>query len=147
METGYSTAGNSYKQDWEQVTGFFVVETGKHRQVHCRMCSKQTDNSSDDHASKHKGCHVISRLHQKPDRQDSGQEDISENDVGPGRFGCNQREIHADNKCCKHAYKTKDNFFPALKMCFLLDQAEYGGKYDEQKRDASGCAIDSTCAG
>ena len=28
METGYSAAGNGYKQDWEQVTGFLIVETG-----------------------------------------------------------------------------------------------------------------------
>ena len=44
--------------------------------------SKQTNNSGDDHACKHKGCHVISRLHQNmPDWQNSGQEDVSKNDV------------------------------------------------------------------
>ena len=142
MKTGYSTAGNSYKKDWEHVTGFFIVKTGKHWQVHCRMCSKQTNNSGDDHACKHKGCHVISRLHQKPDWQNSGQEDVSKNDVRPGCFGCDQREVHADNKCCKHTYKTKNNFLPAFKVCFLLDETEYSGKYDKQKRNASGSTID-----
>lgn len=58
----------------------------------------KSDNSAKDHAGKHKGCHKVTRLHQKPHRKDSGKKDVGKYQISPGCFACYKRYIHADCK-------------------------------------------------
>ena len=93
METGYGAAGNGYKQNWEQVTGFLIVETSVRRKVHCRMCDKQSNDGTDNHTGKHKGCHQVTRFHQKPHRKNGCEENVGKYHVGPVRLGGNSGQF------------------------------------------------------
>ena len=55
METGNSTAGNSYKQDWEHIAKLFIVETSvnwKHVKTK-RCCQKETRNGANTRIEQH----------------------------------------------------------------------------------------------
>ena len=146
METGYGAAGNGYKQNREQVTGFLIVETSVRRQVHCRMCDKQSNDGTDNHTGKHKGCHQVTRFHQKPHRKNGCEENVSEYHVGPVCLGGNERAVHADDESSYRADKSEHGLFPAMELSLFLNQSKYNGKGNEQKGNASGCAVDS-CGG
>lgn len=55
VETGNSTAGNSYKQDWEHIAKLFIVETSvnwKHVKTK-RCCQKETRNGANTRIEQH----------------------------------------------------------------------------------------------
>ena len=146
MESGNSTTGNGDKQDREQISGCRIVETGVHWKIHFRVCNNKSDNSAKDHAGKHKGCHQVTRFHQKPHRKNGCEENVSEYHVGPVRLGGNERAVHADDESSYRADKSEHGLFPAMELSLFLNQSKYNGKGNEQKGNASGCAVDS-CGG
>ena len=141
MESGNCTTGNSYKQDREQISQCIIMKSGKCWQVHFRMCNQQTDNCSKDHSCKHKGCHIIPWLHQKPHRKHCCQKDIGKCKITPCVLGCCDRACHTNCKSCHCTYKSDYNLLPACQLELLLDQAKYNCKYNKQQRNASGRSI------
>ena len=78
--------------------------------------------------------------------KDEEQETLSEYHVGPVRLGGNERAVHADDESSYRADKSEQGLFPAMELSLFLNQSKYNGKGNEQKGNASGCAVDS-CGG
>ena len=150
METGNSTAGNSYKQDWEHIAKFFVVETSVNWKIHCWVSNKKTNCSGSNHKDKHEGGHKISRLHQKPHWKNSSKEDICECNIVPS-FSCsNNWEADTKYKAGNHAYQSKNNLFPTSKLHLFLNQTKDNSEGDKHNGNTSGSTVncrlcDLTC--
>ena len=145
MESGNRSACNRHKQDREHISHLGILKSGVSRKVHGRVCNHQTDNGTDDHTSKHKGCHEITRLHQKPHRHNSCQEDICKSQIRPGVFACNQRECHADCKSSNGTCQSGQCFFPSGQMKMLLHQTKYHSEHDEHQGNGTCCTIRLCC--
>ena len=147
METGNSTTGDGNKQCREEIAlralSIDDRKTVEGVQLHIRVCYQKTNYCCKDHADKHEGGHIVSRLLQYPHRYDCCDEEISHDDVIPLCSGeidrcCHTYGKHDDDQCYS------DNGANALLhiLELSLNETEYDGNNQEKHRDGScGCAV------
>ena len=105
---GYGAAGTVANKIGNRSLDFSLWETSVRVRFDCRMCDKQSNDGTDNHTGKHKGCHQVTRFHQKPHRKNGCEENVSEYHVGPVRLGGNERAVHADDESSYRADQVRD---------------------------------------
>ena len=140
METGYSTTGDGYKQNWKQSLSIYI-KGSKCFQMALWICHEYTYDGCNDHEDQQVTVQVVTRLQQTPYRSYRCDQDVDEDDHMPGSSRQKHREVHAQCYCSDQHYDCDCCVHPFVKFSVTKDHTKTYSFNDKYHRSCCYCSV------